>query len=148
MLVAMLELMDGVHDEIISLGFADGIQLLGQRCQLIGVGCVVADHVFHQSNQFFLRRSGCMAVVMGVRMRMIMQMLVLVVGMCAVRMGMRMVVMMLMHMLMIVGMGVRGAVVMGMRMLMGVGMGMFVVVNVVMLVFVGMGHGNLLLCYV
>ena len=145
MLVAVLELMDGVHDEIISLGFADGVQLLGKRGQLVGVGSVVADHVLHQRNQLLLGGRGRMAVVMGVGMVVVVQMLVVMIVVMSVRMLMRMVVMMLMNVLVLVGMGVRSAVSMSMGMLMVVGVGMLVIVNVVVLVVMGMGHGNLLL---
>ena len=131
--VTLLEIGNRRHDLLIGNMAAGLLQLHCQIRQFLGVGSVVAHHVFHQSQQLLHGRmlAGGMAVaavtlaVMAVVMGMALAVEMVVV------MGMDMVMGMLVGMLMGVGMTVMG-------MLMGMGMAVLMVMSAAKMIVVNM----------
>ena len=129
--VALVKACDGIHDLVIGHMIVCLIQLYCQICQFLGMGCIVAHHVLHQSQQFI---HGSVAVMMLVAM--FMQMIM--------RMGMRMV----MGMGMIVGVSMGVSIVgMFMGMCVGVLMRMLVAMSAANMIVVDM-HSYILLLFI
>lgn len=91
--VALLKAGNGIHNLMVSCVASGFVQLHGQFRQLLGMGGIVAYHIFHQCNQFIHRRVAVMVLVtmlmqmivavrmlMGVGMFVVMFMSVTVVG--------------------------------------------------------------------
>ena len=75
--VALLKVGNGIHNLMVSCVASGFVQLHGQFRQLLGMGSIVAHHIFHQRNQFVHRRMGMimfmtvlMQVIVAVRMLM------------------------------------------------------------------------------
>ena len=95
--VALLKAGNGIHNLMVSCVASGFVQLHGQFRQFLGMGGIVAHHIFHQRNQFVHRGMGVimlvtvlMQVIVAVRMLMgvgmfvvmFMSVSVTVVGMC------------------------------------------------------------------
>lgn len=75
--VALLKAGNGIHNLMVSCVASGFVQLHGQFRQLLGMGGIVAYHIFHQCNQFIHRGMGVimfvtvlMQVIVAVRMLM------------------------------------------------------------------------------
>ena len=75
--VALLKAGNGIHNFMVSCVASGFVQLHGQFRQLLGMGGILAYHIFHQCNQFIHRGMGVimfvtvlMQVIVAVRMLM------------------------------------------------------------------------------
>ena len=99
--IALLKIGDSSHDLLIGSGVARSLQLLGQLCQLPGVGGIVVDHVLHQCLQLLhgsmlaVTLAGAAVVVIVVMMLMIMVMVAVMMLVIVVMITVVMVMMML-----------------------------------------------------